>query len=230
MTTVKITCPACKALLSVNKQSDSQKVKCPKCGHDDSILNFPPPQNRQVQCPKCKAILSVYTTAKGMLKCPGCKHETDVQNYPAPDTSKSHDVFSSGEIGTDLYVKTGTPAGANGQLLKPGVLMLIKGEYVCSPGIIRLQRGANTIGRNASSPKASILLDSKDPFMSRLHTAVDLVMKSDGTFVHNLSDAGSANGTWHNDEQLEKGDRIILQPGDIIRIGHTMFEFKIDEK
>jgi pSer/pThr/pTyr-binding forkhead associated (FHA) protein len=105
----------------------------------------------------------------------------------------------------------------------------IKGECTCSPDIIRLKRGVNTVGRNAASPKASILLDTDDPFMSRLHAAIDLIMKSDGTFVHNLSDAGSANGTWHNGEKLEKGDQIVLKQGDTVRLGHTTFEFRTDD-
>jgi pSer/pThr/pTyr-binding forkhead associated (FHA) protein len=133
---------------------------------------------------------------------------------------------SDSEFETDLHTKS---AGTAGQMLKPGILALIKGEYGCSPNIVRLQRGVNTLGRSASSSKASIQLNTNDSYMSRVHASIDLIMKSDGTFVHNLADAGSNNGTWHNGEKLEKRDQILLKPGDLIKIGHTTFEFKLDE-
>jgi pSer/pThr/pTyr-binding forkhead associated (FHA) protein len=156
--------------------------------------------------------------AKGVLKCPKCQYENDIANYRAPNNSPPD--------GPPTEIPT--TSGMKGQLLKPGILMLIKGEYDCSPNIIRLQRGVNTIGRNASSPKASIVLNTKDSFMSRRHIIIDLIMKSDGTFKHNLSDADSQNGTWHNGEKLEKGDTIVLNPGDTVRLGHTTFEFKTE--
>jgi pSer/pThr/pTyr-binding forkhead associated (FHA) protein len=158
--------------------------------------------------------------ATGVLKCPKCQYEADVASYRMPNISQPDDQLLT-EIPVSSAIK--------GQLLKPGILMLINSECACSPKIIRLKRGINTIGRNAASPKASILLDTNDPFISRLHTTIDLIMKSDGTFAHNLSDAGSANGTWHNGDKLEKGDQIVLKSGDTVQLGHTTFEFKIDD-
>jgi DNA-directed RNA polymerase subunit M/transcription elongation factor TFIIS len=219
MATVKIICPKCAALLTVNKQNDSQRVKCPKCNHDDAILNFPEPQRKQVQCPRCRSILSVYAMAEGALKCPKCQYEASAASYPAPNAPKQAEQPST---------EMPTSPGASGLLLKPGILALIKSEDECSPSVIRLKRGVNTIGRNAATPKASITLHTKDAFMSRLHATIDLIMKSDGTFAHSLSDAGSQNGTWHNGEKLEAGDQIILKPEDTIQLGHTTFEFKTE--
>ena len=46
-------------------------------------------------------------------------------------------------------------------------------------------------------------------------------MKSDSTFEHRLSDNGSVNGTFHNGQRMEKGDVVVMVPGDVVRIGHT---------
>jgi pSer/pThr/pTyr-binding forkhead associated (FHA) protein len=165
----------------------------------------------------------MYANATGMVKCPKCQHCDDAANYLSPQNSTP---VSDSEFETGLHTR---PAGKSEQMLKPGILALIKGEYECSPDTVRLQRGVNTLGRSASSSHASIQLNTNDGYMSRMHASIDLIMKSDGTFVHNLADAGSNNGTWHNGEKLEKGDQILLKPGDVIKIGHTAFEFKLEE-
>jgi pSer/pThr/pTyr-binding forkhead associated (FHA) protein/ribosomal protein S27E len=211
--------------MSINKQNDSQRVKCPQCGHADSVLNFPSPQRKQVQCPQCKTVLSIYAMAKGVLSCPNCKYQADITSYRSPGQSQEEDSSAD-----EFVTNPNTMPGINGQLLKPGILKLVDGEFACTPNIIRLQRGVNTVGRNASSSQASIRLNTQDHYMSRIHVRIELIMKSDGTFIHNLSDAGSQNATWHNDEKLEKGDQIVLKPGDIIKLGHTVFEFKDEEK
>jgi hypothetical protein len=105
---------------------------------------------------------------------------------------------------------------------RPGILTWVKGDNPIYTPVIVLKKGINTIGRG---PQCSIQLNSGDEYMSRIHARIELVMKPDETFEHLLSDAGSANGTYHNGERVGKDEAVILRLNDLIRIGHTTYKF-----
>jgi pSer/pThr/pTyr-binding forkhead associated (FHA) protein len=70
------------------------------------------------------------------------------------------------------------------------------------------------IGRNATN--AISIKD--DPLVSRKHALIEHV--NGGYF---LSDLGSTNGTYLNNQPVLKNQKVPLKPGDIIRIGKTEF-------
>lgn len=72
-----------------------------------------------------------------------------------------------------------------------------------------------TIGR---SREALILLRSKK--VSRMHCV--FLQEKPGHYT--LEDTLSTNGTWVNDQRIEK---VVLQPYDRIRVGETQFVFKM---
>lgn len=80
----------------------------------------------------------------------------------------------------------------------------------------------NTLGRNGH-----VSLHS-DEYVSRIHCAVE-VQKWPKGYRLVLADDGSAsptgqpsrNGTFLNGERLGPLDKMLLLPGDIIRVGHT---------
>jgi pSer/pThr/pTyr-binding forkhead associated (FHA) protein len=120
-------------------------------------------------------------------------------------------------MSTDL---PGQPVGNT--LARPGILTWVKGDSPVSTSVIILKKGINTIGRGQ---QCSIRLNSGDEYMSRVHARIELAVKPDGTFEHFLADAGSVNGTYHNDERIGKDEVIVLRPNDLIRIGHTTYKF-----
>ncbi|MEU8262436.1 FHA domain-containing protein [Micromonospora sp. NPDC048999] len=73
----------------------------------------------------------------------------------------------------------------------------------------RIGRDSQLIGR---APTADIVL--ADPHVSRRHATVQLT--ADGVC---LTDLGSTNGTWLNDQRLT--DSIQLTDGDVVRLGRT---------
>ena len=75
--------------------------------------------------------------------------------------------------------------------------------------------------------RSKIQLSTTDLYMSKNHIIIDVIMKSDSTFEHRLSDNGSVNGTFVNDCRIATDEIAILQSGDIIRIGHTSLKFII---
>lgn len=90
---------------------------------------------------------------------------------------------------------------------------------------IPLDEGVHTLGR-----KASISFPD-DPFMSRIHCVIEVKKNASGGYSLILSDDGShspsgkpsSNGTFLNEERLGPYDKVYLQPGDILRLGHTEF-------
>lgn len=78
---------------------------------------------------------------------------------------------------------------------------------------ITLDRAVMTIGR---LPESDIVLD--DPGASRQHARIHA---AEGEYV--LSDLGSTNGTFVNDEQVRER---MLEDGDRVSIGETVLEFR----
>jgi hypothetical protein len=164
---------------------------------------------KKIVCPSCRAVLSVDPLKKGQIVCPHCKQGRDASAY--------HEVQQQDSVITDL---SGLPAANT--LARPGILTWVKGDCAVYTPVIVLKKGINTIGRGQQS---SIRLASGDEYMSRMHARIELAVKPDGTFEHLLSDAGSVNGTYHNDERVGKDEVIVLRPNDLIRIGHTTYKF-----
>lgn len=85
-----------------------------------------------------------------------------------------------------------------------------------------LQNGVNTIGRKASTSKASVQVDTDDHRMSRHHAQLQLDSLGNGIVKLKISNWQNKNGTWVNDTLLADGEVIIVKPGDRIRMGETV--------
>jgi uncharacterized protein YbaR (Trm112 family) len=226
MTKVSVSCPSCKTGIRVTKTDDGQSLACPKCGFQSILSQFPEIETRSLVCPGCRAVLKVMSQAAGPLTCPRCQYAGDISTYPPC-------VPVNRPPAADARAQTSLPDSASlqgGRLARPGVLVFVESDCECAPASRKLilKRGMNLIGRKAPDSQASIQLETPDPFMSRSHTCIELAVKPGDCFEHLLSDAGSKNGTFHNDERLGPGDAIILASGDRVRIGHTVFKFTQD--
>lgn len=87
-------------------------------------------------------------------------------------------------------------------------------------GEIHLSPGSHTLGRRSDRSRATIQLPVSDMYMSKCHAAVDVSI-SGGMLRAIVSDAGSANGTFVNEQRLTPGQRRQLTDGDRLRIGST---------
>jgi len=75
-----------------------------------------------------------------------------------------------------------------------------------------LTPGRHTIGRRESD-----LLLADDNQVSRSHAEISV----DDAGLATLTDMGSTNGVWVNNQRIQS---IVLSPGDVIRIGTTLFK------
>ena len=80
---------------------------------------------------------------------------------------------------------------------------------------ILLIEGETKVGRQDST--CDYVLD--DPSVSRLHAVLD----KQGDVV-TLTDMGSTNGTYINDDRLPEGEVRVLTPGDLISIANISYE------
>lgn len=78
-----------------------------------------------------------------------------------------------------------------------------------------LREGVNTVGRRSDN---DVVLS--EPTVSGRHA---LIVLSGGSAE--LSDSGSTNGTWWNEERLEPGAKAALTDGDTIRFGRASLGF-----
>jgi len=81
----------------------------------------------------------------------------------------------------------------------------------------RIYEGNNPIGRDTNN--TIILL--KDPTISGKH--LNILFKQGKYYAR---DEMSANGSWINNEPLEIGHPYVINDGDIIKLGDTIFKFK----
>jgi hypothetical protein len=118
-------------------------------------------------------------------------------------------MMSVGDIGSAS--KGGRPSGLGKAGKCVGWIVAINGQH--SGEDFRLTSGKNTIG---TASDADIVLTDKK--LSRKHA---VIRYEGGEFV--VSDLDSSNGTYVNDEKVQKHDLI---DNDIIKLGDVEFEFK----
>jgi two-component system cell cycle response regulator len=94
---------------------------------------------------------------------------------------------------------------------KPACLLVMGGDL--NGSIFNLLSGENVAGRN---PDCQIPLDFNG--ISRKHFAVTVEATT-----ATLTDLGSANGTYHNNQKVT--EPIVLKRGDLIKIGSIAMKF-----
>lgn len=89
--------------------------------------------------------------------------------------------------------------------------------------------GDNTVGRRTATPRAQILFDDSEHYMSRCQAVITVRNESSGTEVL-LRDAGSANGTFVNGVRLPEGTMVRLADGDTFVMGKHLYRLTISRQ
>lgn len=92
-----------------------------------------------------------------------------------------------------------------------------------------LMPGDNIVGRRTATPRAQILFEDPEHYMSRCQ-AVLTVRKEAGSAEVLLRDAGSANGTFVNDVRLPEGTMVRLAAGDTFVMGKHLYRLIISRQ
>lgn len=161
----------------------------------------------KVKCPHegCGAVMTIPDVtgiADRMLTCPICKYRDKVAVFIA-EMDKLEDVD------TECCLSESDDT--------IGVLKIAEAIYA-------LVEGRNTIGRKAPSSTADVQLVVEDKYMSREHISITVEKKSNG-YQHKIENITTRNHVLINGNEMKAGEVLVLQQGDVIRLGKTDIRF-----
>lgn len=186
------------------------KIKCPYCGAILAVKKTAGMETKSLTCPVCKES-SPYTTFKQIVD----KKQEEHTQYP-----DGHSPAGSSNEPTHTQVDE-TPNYTLGQL---------KGIDL-NTQMFRLKVGKNIIGRKATASTAdSQISTGESKRLSREHLIIEVKKVPGRGFVHFASlYKMKSNATFINDEQLEYGDCVVLQHGDILKLPDVSLKFEIPD-
>lgn len=150
-----------------------------------------------------------------LVKCTHCGAALRVRNSQGEDVKTITCPMCKNAIRVVFHTETQlAPRRKSG---KP--VLLFKG--VTYP----LAEGVNIVGRKADTSSASVQIDTDDRYMSRQHAKITVTRLPDGSLKSVLGNSQNKNATTVNRQPLADEDRIVLQPGDEIRMGETIVVF-----
>lgn len=187
---------------------DIIKIKCPYCGAVLSVKNQAGIDSKSVTCPICKQ----KSPFKDYKKLTDHSNNEKTQ-YPGDEERTSYKT--SEEPGTDIGF------GLNFTLGKLRVMP--------SGPSFQLKPGKNVIGRQATQSSADFqipMIGSKR--LSREHLIIEIKKVQGKGFVHYASLCKQKiNKTLIGNEQLEYGDCVVLNHGDVIKLPDVNVKFEI---
>ena len=171
------------------------------------------PDTLKIKCPYCSCILIVKhmpNIETKTIPCPTCKKTSRFTEYKLiPPPSTNDDSTQIEDI-----TKLETFGKGIGRLRQPGTGK----EY-------SLKLGLNIIGRKAQTSNATLQIDTNDRTMSRSHLSIEVCKLTTGGYIHYLSNAQNKNATYVNGQEVKNKDRIVLNGGEIIKMGDTIMKY-----
>lgn len=189
--------------MDINNMQDIVKIKCPNCGVQLTVKYFEGIEAKTVTCPVCKKA-NLFSNYKKVVPNNKPQSQTEDDATRPAYTMRKDEKTTPGQ----------TPTGGIGRLIMEDTGK----SYQLTPGL-------NIVGRKAQTSTANIQLDTDDRTMSRSHCAIEVKKLSNGSYIHYLSNAKNKNATYINGQQLEDGDRIVLQGGEKIQMGDSNVKF-----
>lgn len=185
-------------------------VKCPECGRALKFKAVPNFREGTITCPHCGVKNKV---ADAKILTPGQK-----QTPPSP---KIVNTPSKNDVVTTMESKTRIVDEETQRVARGYIKCIQTGEE------IELKPGQNTLGRAASTNKASIVFNDPDMYTSRLHATLSFLADSSQPKLH-IKDENSANGTFVNGIKIPAGSIVLLKPGTRFRMGRLEFECRVE--
>jgi len=196
-------------------------------------------QTKRIICPKCRAVLDVKNSQNETVKqitCPSCKTVLQVKFQPQQEPIEAPTYYAPpkqpatdcGETQlADNGGETVLGGGLNGatQLYTPTQKATAKLTYEGKD--YPLKEGQNIVGRQGTTSKATVQIETTDRYMSRQHCSITVTTLSDGTKKAVLSNYQNKNLTTIDGQLIETGDAIRLTDGNSITMGHTTVTFKL---
>ena len=184
---------------------DTIKIKCPVCGSILQIKNQPDLDKKSITCPTCEQKSKIADCKRIVEK----NIDNDATQYNAKNEKSDEDTT----IGT-------SPVAPLGRLVNNQ-----------NGSIHQLKLGRNTLGRKISNPLSSVTIPIDEVqthnTMSREHAIIEVTRLSNGSYRHFLYNWKNKNGTYVNGMQVAEGERLVLNDGQIIKLGQVLLRFEL---
>ncbi|GGG44998.1 FHA domain-containing protein [Bizionia arctica] len=189
--------------------------KCKKCNTRNTVLKewIELGINRMVSCENCGHKMNLNLQPKQVQQTPGTQ---------VVENSQAHNHVLESNGGTNVV-------GLNRGKANKYILQVVKSEHYTQN--LQIKDFKNTlkifIGRNPNNIENSevdkdVFWTVNDPYISRTHCLITVLLNN-GKAQFILEDLKSANGTEVNETKLENNDQILLNIGDEVVIGDTVF-------
>ena len=180
----------------------------------------------KIKCPYCGAVLSAKNQAgieSNIVTCSVCKQKSLFKNFKkiVEEISEENTEYPNDE-GTSIESSAGN--GAN--------FTLGKLRVVPSGPSYQLKPGRNVIGRQASQSAADFQIPVVGSMrLSRSHLVIEVKKVAGKGFVHYAKlYKQKVNKTELNNVELEYGDCMVLNHGDIIKLPDVNVKFEIPDE
>lgn len=181
-------------------------IKCPVCGKVIPVIDDPSNVKKVLTCPNCHE----------KVKFVDCKvvSPADAAAPEAPSPSPAHPQQTAKSTdATRIEIPPKREA-------KSGYF-----EDRMTGMRYDLPAGKHVLGRNASTSKADIPIETADRYMSRAHIRVDVSLGEDGLYHVYVSNAENTNPTLINGVTLQAGEVVGLKSGDVLKLGDTELKY-----
>jgi len=159
----------------------------------------------RVKCPTCNSVLDVPFKEGETVKhipCPVCQTKLNLKLKGAEGSAPS-------------------PVDEEDAKTEVGGFKQLRYSVVFNGMKFPLDKGANTIGRQAMTSQAKLQLPTSDMNMSRNHAIAEVKVDANGNTYATLANYKNMNLTLVNGKPLGPQDVVMLNKGDIITMGQT---------
>lgn len=198
----------------------------------------------KIKCPFCGAVLSVKDVPGLNAKsttCPVCKQKSAIKDFKrVADRQEEKTEYPTDGHANEEKTEYHNPVDSDKTLIRKSPfdnLTLGQLKVLPSGPSFLLRPGQNIVGRKVVNPPyADFQIPTISNRMSRQHLLVEVKKVPGKGFVHYVSLYGQkANATFIGNNQIEVGDCMVLNDGDIIQLPdqpdiNVQFEIPNEEK
>lgn len=200
-------------------------IKCPSCGRRFDLQRKAP---ANFCCPKCKyrapfsSITNESPDAQQAIPPVFDESLLNINDTPPTQVVKTEDKNDKTRVYTDK--KQNAPEDHTRMVVKCGHLQVIQGNAIVRD--ITIPQGAHTLGRMSSDSMASIKI-APDPYMSRLHARMKVVLDKEGQMQYILTPLKPSSPVYLDNRAIPEGKSAVLRHGCRIQMGYTTMIFVI---
>lgn len=152
-------------------------------------------------------------------------------NFNKDSLKKAMDAFYGKTNNSSTKTTSQKPMGREGKSNEVTDFLPSAAEAIGHPSLIiegnkyELKLGRNTVGRKCDPPQATIQIPTADRYMSRVNATIEVGRNLTGNWRVVIASSNANNLVKVSGRELQMGDMVFLQHGNIVTLGHTDIVF-----